>query len=100
MIDLRRIVSREGPREIGGQPVTITVNTWVVALEGSLGSSGRGGVSHREAGRGGFGFAYRHPSRVEVGNKTAQPIHDYVFLVRLVCVLAIAATLLIRRRKT
>ena len=100
MINFRRIVSLEGPLEIGGQPVTVKVNTWVVALEGSFGGSGRGRVVPRGTGKGGFGFAYRHPSTVKVGDKLAQPIHDYVFLVRLVCVIAIAVSVLIRRRRT
>lgn len=90
MIKLRRFVSREGPLDMGGRAATITVNTWAVAVGGS----------YRRFGQGGIGFAYCHPSRVEVaGDPAARPIHDYVLLVRFAWMLAIAATLLIRRRK-
>lgn len=96
MIDLRRIVSREGPIDMGGRPVTITINTWVVALGGSYGRSRQRGV-----GQGGIGITYRHPSRVEVaGDSAMRPIHDHVLLVRFACMLAIATALLIRRRKS
>lgn len=91
MITVRRIVSREGPIDMNGRPMSITVNTWTFAVGGS----------YRRSVLGGIGFAYRHPSRVEVvGDKPVRPVHDYVLLVRFACVLTIALTLLIRRRRS